>query len=588
MTLAYSYIRFSTAEQAKGDSLRRQIELREKYLEGKNLVLDKTLTMNDLGGSAFNGANAETGAFGTFLEAVSNGKVPRGSFLLVESLDRLSRAPVDFALEMFLGIIRKGVTIVTLEDGKEYSQASLKANYTDLIVSITIMARGHGEALRKSDLISSAWKKKRLDAATTGKVMSKVVPFWLQAKDDRSGFVVVEGKVNLIRRMFELCLDGIGVHSIAKMMNEEGSLSPTGKAWRGANIAKFLRNRAVIGEATFTTFMNDLNKRMETDPIPNYFPAVISESDFYAVRDRFANSNIKTEHGKKSDYRNLFRRKVSCPYCGGTVSIFAMKYKRKDGPQHYTTLYCSNKCNGMSCPSVRWDYYEFQTLFLNYVKELDITSLLGTDSKAEEIRKIQQKIGKARLTREQSESKLNNLITMVEDQGKIDGVGKRMLERQEEIRESEALIEALSRDLSRLEADRRAAASHKQEMNSLIDLLGDPAHSPKPYRVATDDEVRRRAKLSLMINSLVENIQMYSVGFDLKAVARQVELDESKYFGYDKEFRFMVIKFKSGAERSLTWNGLSYKVENGKFVGDAWFGQPWPDIATYPSPSGKA
>lgn len=408
MTLAYSYIRFSTAEQAKGDSLRRQIELREKYLEGKNLVLDKTLTMNDLGGSAFNGANAETGAFGTFLEAVSNGKVPRGSFLLVESLDRLSRAPVDFALEMFLGIIRKGVTIVTLEDGKEYSQASLKANYTDLIVSITIMARAHGESLRKSDLISSAWKKKRLDAATTGKVMSKVVPFWLQAKDDRSGFVVVEGKVNLIRRMFELCLDGIGVHSIAKMMNEEGSLSPTGKAWRGANIAKFLRNRAVIGEATFTTFMNDLNKRMETDPIPNYFPAVISESDFYAVRD------------------------------------------------------------------------------------------------------------------------------------------------------------------------------------SLIDLLGDPAHSPKPYRVATDDEVRRRAKLSLMINSLVENIQMYSVGFDLKAVARQVELDESKYFGYDKEFRFMVIKFKSGAERSLTWNGLSYKVENGKFVGDAWFGQPWPDIATYPSPSGKA
>jgi len=242
----------------------------------------------------------------------------------------------------------------------------------------------------------------------------------------------------------------------------------------------------------------------------------------------------------------------------------------------------------MSCPSVRWDYYEFQTLFLNYVKELDITGLLGTDSKAEEIRKIQQKIGKARLTREQSESKLNNLITMVEDQGKIDGVGKRMLERQEEIRESEALIEALSRDLSRLEAERRAAASHKQEMNSLIDLLGDPAHSPKPYRVATDDEVRRRAKLSLMINSLVENIQMYSVGFDLKAVARQVELDESKYFGYDKEFRFMVIKFKSGAERSLTWNGLSYKVENGKFVGDAWFGQPWPDIATYPGPSGKA
>ena len=43
MTFAYSYIRFITPEQAKGDSLRRQIELREKYLAGKNLVLDETL-----------------------------------------------------------------------------------------------------------------------------------------------------------------------------------------------------------------------------------------------------------------------------------------------------------------------------------------------------------------------------------------------------------------------------------------------------------------------------------------------------------------------------------------------------------------
>lgn len=36
MIFAYSYIRFSTAEQAKGGSLRRQIELREKYLAEKD------------------------------------------------------------------------------------------------------------------------------------------------------------------------------------------------------------------------------------------------------------------------------------------------------------------------------------------------------------------------------------------------------------------------------------------------------------------------------------------------------------------------------------------------------------------------
>ena len=44
MSLAYSYIRFGTAEQAKGDSLRCQIKLREKYMVGKNIQLDESLT----------------------------------------------------------------------------------------------------------------------------------------------------------------------------------------------------------------------------------------------------------------------------------------------------------------------------------------------------------------------------------------------------------------------------------------------------------------------------------------------------------------------------------------------------------------
>lgn len=55
MARAYSYIRFSTEEQAKGDSLRRQLDLRHEYLKGKDLILDETLTMHDLGVSGFKG-----------------------------------------------------------------------------------------------------------------------------------------------------------------------------------------------------------------------------------------------------------------------------------------------------------------------------------------------------------------------------------------------------------------------------------------------------------------------------------------------------------------------------------------------------
>jgi len=48
-TKAYSYIRFSTPEQAKGHSIRRQEELSAAYAEEHGLELDNSLKMTDKG-----------------------------------------------------------------------------------------------------------------------------------------------------------------------------------------------------------------------------------------------------------------------------------------------------------------------------------------------------------------------------------------------------------------------------------------------------------------------------------------------------------------------------------------------------------
>ncbi|MGN6099182.1 MAG: recombinase family protein [Bosea sp. (in: a-proteobacteria)] len=58
---AYSYLRFSTAEQGRGDSYRRQLELAENYCRQKGLDLDRTTTFEDLGVSAFSGKNRRNG-----------------------------------------------------------------------------------------------------------------------------------------------------------------------------------------------------------------------------------------------------------------------------------------------------------------------------------------------------------------------------------------------------------------------------------------------------------------------------------------------------------------------------------------------
>ena len=94
---AYSYKRFSTPAQADGDSLRRQTAMAEAWAERIGVPLDTELQLTDEGVSAYAGANRDVGALGAFVEAVQDGRVPQGSWLLVENLDRISREPAGEA-----------------------------------------------------------------------------------------------------------------------------------------------------------------------------------------------------------------------------------------------------------------------------------------------------------------------------------------------------------------------------------------------------------------------------------------------------------------------------------------------------------
>jgi hypothetical protein len=66
VTIAYFYTPFSSAEQKKGDSLRRQMQLSDEYARRHNLTIDTTLHLHDLGMSAFNRSNITKGALGGF------------------------------------------------------------------------------------------------------------------------------------------------------------------------------------------------------------------------------------------------------------------------------------------------------------------------------------------------------------------------------------------------------------------------------------------------------------------------------------------------------------------------------------------
>src|SRR5262245_10557651 len=115
--LAYSYLRFSSMAQADGDSVRRQTALRDGWLKRHPAVrLDTSLRLEDKGVSGYRGEHRtnKRHALAVFLDLVERGRVPAGSYLIVENLDRLTRENPIISIPAVLSLIAAGIRVVQL------------------------------------------------------------------------------------------------------------------------------------------------------------------------------------------------------------------------------------------------------------------------------------------------------------------------------------------------------------------------------------------------------------------------------------------------------------------------------------------
>jgi DNA invertase Pin-like site-specific DNA recombinase len=351
----------STELQLKGDSRRRQLEASRAYAEANGLELAEGSELEDIGISAFKGANAREGALGRFLAAIKSGSIKSGSYLIVESLDRLSREQVLSAQSLFLSIIQAGIHLVTLTDGRIYRSGTTELG--DLIISLVIMSRAHEESMTKSHRISAAWKNKRALAATQTP-MTKWCPAWLTLSPDRSGYVPIPERVEIVRQIFKDTAEGIGMYSIASRLNK-GEIATFGgpNGWHQSYVAKILANRAVLGE--FQPHVRTDGKRVaDGEPVKNYYPAIIDEQLFYQAQLGKSQRRGAGAGRKGAGFTNLFSGIARCFYCRAPVLFENKGY----GPKGGTYLVCDGTRRHRGCPSVRWRYRDFEASFLAFVE----------------------------------------------------------------------------------------------------------------------------------------------------------------------------------------------------------------------------
>ncbi|MCK1540701.1 recombinase family protein [Bradyrhizobium sp. 179] len=334
---AYSYKRFSTPAQEQGDSLRRQTAMAQAWADRMGVLLDTELNLTDKGVSAYTGANRDVGNLKTFLTAVEDGTVPQGSWLLVESLDRLSREPAVDASSHMQGIIRAGVTVVDLSDdgglGREYNMETLRSpdGLMYLMAMLLSFARGNQESTLKGTRVAEKYAEKRRTFASDQKITkpyTRRLPAWIRWRDEVSAYELIEERATLLRWMFEMADDGMGEYSIAAHLNDTKEDTWGAGKWKAAHwhrsyIRKLLTNKAAIGvfvpHRVVKVEGQRTKQRIPQEPIAHRFPPAVERELFERVNARLSTTGARGKNAK-APVRSIFAGIMKCQHCKGTVT----------------------------------------------------------------------------------------------------------------------------------------------------------------------------------------------------------------------------------------------------------------------------
>lgn len=548
---AYSYLRMSTDLQLKGDSRRRQLEASQKYAEEFDLDLASDAQLEDIGISAYKGANAREGALGRFLGAVKAGTIAKGSYLIVESLDRLSREEILPAHTLFLSIVQSGINLVTLTDRRVYSGKT--TNLVDMITSLVIMERAHEESKTKGLRVGAAWKQKRV-RASQGQPMTARCPAWLRLTEDRRTYEIIPDRAEIVRQIFVDSAAGLGMYSIATRLNKAGVPAFVGKnGWHRSYIAKTLSNRAVLGE--FQPHMKIEGSRVaEGEPIVDYFPAIVSEGLFFqAKHGRSQRKAGGAGSGRKGPgYTNLFTGLARCAYCKSSIAF----ENKGSGTRGGSYLICGDAQRGLGCDATRWRYQDFETSFLAFVEELDLESIINSNDDAETRKPLEGEL--AAISGELSSVKqlMEKTYELLSTGGSTEFVAGKLKELTD--RQADLAMRLAAKEAEQLEFNARDTRfySSREDIKNLVAELQKPA---------SDESYKLRAQIAARLKVLVETLLIAPQG-EMPAmklrIERVLEINGGKtddVVSYmqelaahpDQSRRYFVVGFREAAVRAV-------------------------------------
>ena len=459
---AYSYMRFSSPEQAHGDSVRRQTTGTEKFCEEVGLILDDRIT--DAGVSGFRGKNKSEGALGGFLRAFKSGQIANDSVLIIESLDRLSREKARISYTELLQLVNVGLTVVTLLDRQLYSAESLDEFPNLLFTALAIAQRAHEESATKAVRVSAAWANKRA-GLERGLPTAQRLPGWLEWDGER--VAQVPDRVKIVREIFRLSAEGVGQRRIVGILNDRG-IEPWGKGksraeggWQHSYIKKLLRSRAVCGEFQPHHKVDGVRKKVGP-VIKDFYPVIVSPSLWHTAQAGLADGTGGAKgRPATSDY---FFSGLAFDPLGGHLHLM----RKGDGCNYLATALAFRRSGR---PVFSWRLEHLQRVLLPLLTSLDWSRVFQATKSSARLKALRVDMAELLEQAAQTNKEIDRIAEVILAEN-LGAVSERMRAKARELtKDQEEMQEPLRRAQAELTRAEREHSMGAEGAKQLTDAL---------------------------------------------------------------------------------------------------------------------
>ncbi len=287
----------------------------------------------------YSGTNFDRPAFKEMVEDIEEGVVET---VITKDLSRLGRNYLETGTYIEIFFPRHDVRFIAVNDGVDSNDRE-KMDITPFHNIINSFYAK--DASRK---IKSAIRARR----NSGKYMATTAPYgYIKDPDDHNHLLVDEEHAKIVRRIFDMVLEGSGLYQIARRLKAEkiprpSSLKAAGYErysneetmyeWDSSYLSSLLHNPVYAGHIAMPvrpcrsmhSNERDYVPASEREIIRNTHEAIVDQRVFDEV-GRLLSSRFSSFKCPASGYENVFKGVLVCPDCGSVLQAKIEKRRRR-------------------------------------------------------------------------------------------------------------------------------------------------------------------------------------------------------------------------------------------------------------------